>query len=68
MWCKKIKFAGIGEFKLIQEVYRGLGIISNTRQNNLLVKYGQNLKRDSNLSKELKFWGSRHPNKFLARQ
>ena len=68
MWCKKIKFAGIGEFKLIQDVYRGLGIISNTRQKHLLVKYGQNLKRDSNLSKELKFWGFGHPNKFLARQ
>ena len=68
MWCKKVKFAGTDEFKLIQEVYRGLGIISITRQKHLLVKYGQILKRDSNLSKELKFRGSRHPNKFLARQ
>ena len=68
MWRKKVKSAGIGELKLIQDVYRDLGITSNTRQKHLLVKYGQNLNRDSNLSKELKFWGSRHPNKFLARQ
>ena len=33
-----------------------------------MVKYGQNLKRESNLSKELKFWGSKHPNEFLARE
>ena len=66
--CKKMIFAGIGEFKLVQEVHMGLETISNQRQKDLTVKYGQKLKRESNMTKNLKFWGYIHPNEFLARE
>ena len=68
MECKRMLFAGFDDFKLIQEVHMGLGTTSNHKQKHLTVKYGQRLKRESNLSKKLKFWGYSHPNQFLARQ
>ena len=40
-----MKFAGIDEFKLVEEVHRGLRIISNTRQEHLIVKYGQKFEK-----------------------
>ena len=61
-------FVGIDEFKLVQEVHMGLETISNQRQKELTGKYGQNLKRESNMTKKLKFWGYNHPNEFLARE
>ena len=68
MWCKKIKFAGIGEFKLIQEIHMGLGSKPNQKEKDLTLKYGQKAKRESNMPKKLKRWGYIHPNEFLARE
>ena len=50
-------FAGFDDFKLIQEVHVGLGHISNHRQKHLTVKYGERLKRESNLSKKAQILG-----------
>ena len=61
-------FAGIDEFKLVQEVHMGLGTISKQGQKDLIGKYGQKLKRESNMPEKLKFLGYIHPNEFLARE
>ena len=38
-------FAGIDEFRLVQEVHMGLGTISNQRQKELTGKYGQKFEK-----------------------
>ena len=52
-----MKFAGIDEFKLIQEVHRGLRTISNLSQKHLTVKYGQKFEKRVQQDKKAQILG-----------
>ena len=38
-------FAGLDDFKVIQEIHMGLGSIPNQRESDLYMKYGQKWKK-----------------------
>ena len=52
-----MKFAGIDDFKLVQEVHRGLRTISNLSQKHLTVKYGQKFEKRVQHAKRAQFLG-----------
>ena len=61
-------YAGLDDFKLMQEIHMGLGSIPSQKEKDLTLKYGQKAKRESNMPKKLKIWGYIHLNEFLARE